>query len=205
MNAPVKQPMSTDFEDTAGPEPAPMTSIPRFRPQYTALPNTELVDIPVSMDVATTSIDSYTEDEDVQSPEGTVGSSAVVSPPRSVESPWKDTTCPAEPEERHFTPETLEGSPSPVDSLAMSSGASAVPFPEEQRIAVPGFTGLAPAVFGLMARMDGLEGLAMHQQHMLNRGSYDRGVMRRSLVILAEFAGVDMEKPDCGCQHPGKC
>ena len=201
----IPQPTSTGLTNTPDPGPAPMIYIPRVRPEYTTLPNTELMETPVSMDVATASMEGSSEDEDYQSLEGAVGPSAVISPPGSVDSPCKDTACPAEPEELHFTPETLEGPPPPGDSLALFPGASAVPFPEEQRIAVPGFPGLAPAVFGLMSRMDGLEDLAIHQQHMLNRGSYDRGVMRRSLGILAEFAGVDMEKPGCGCQHPGKC
>jgi len=165
--------------------------------KVSSMPNLNVMDSSAVFDVALPNVE--------ESLEGVVGSSVVFSLPGGVDSLCRDTACPAGPEEHQIIPETLEGPPPPENSLAMFPGASAVPFPEEQRIAVSGFSGLTPAVFGLMARMNGLEELAMHQQHMLNRGSYDRGVMRRSLGMLAEFAGVDMEKPGCGCQHPGKC
>ena len=139
------------------------------------------------------------------SPEGEVRPSVALSLPGGVDnSSVVDTACPAEPEVKDFTQEAPEGSPSLAGILAVSAGASASSFPGRQGIAVSGFPGLAPAVFGLMVRMDGLEEGAMFQQQMLDHVSDDHGQMRRTLRMLAEFAGVAMAKPDCGCQCPGK-
>ena len=136
----------------------------------------------------------------------TVGPSVAISLHGGVDgSSWKDTACPGQPEAKDIiTPEAPEGSPTPVDILSVSTGASTSTFPWEQRIEVPGFPGLSPSIISLLSHMDDLDEVAAHQQRMIDRGSYDRWIMRRSLRVLARFAGVDIGKPDLGCQCPGK-
>ena len=63
-----------------------------------------------------------------------------------------DTACPGQPEASNITPEAPEGSPSPVDSVSVSSGASASPFPEEQRIEVRAPPGISSQIVSLLSR-----------------------------------------------------
>ena len=203
------QPMSGYFEDAVSVDPAPaipVTSVPpedwislaeEERTDY-VIPNLELV---VTTDVVEVALAGR-----IESPEGEVGPSVAISLPEGVDSSsWSDTACPVPPEVSDgFTPEAPEGSPSSGDILAVPPGASASPFPGEQGIEVLGFSGSTPTVINLMRYVDGLEDVAAHQQRLLDRGSVDRWMMRRSLVILAQLAGVDLEKPDLGCQRTGK-
>ena len=139
-----------------------------------------------------------------ESLEGTEGTSVVLSLPGSVESSLTDTTCPAEPEERNITPETLEGPPSPSDILVVSPGASVPSFPMEPRIEVRDCSAFAPAVRSLIAQLDEQEKIASHQQRMFDHAAYSRFQMRQALYDLAKFAGVDVQQSNLGCQCPGK-
>ena len=139
----------------------------------------------------------------MKSLERTVGPSVAISLHGGVDgSSWRDTACPVQPEASEiFTP---EGSPSPVDSLSVSPGASTPTFPGEQRIEVCGSPGMTPTILSLLSHMDDLDEVAAHQQRMIDQGHYDRYMMRRSLRVLAEFAGLDVGDPHLGCQCPGK-
>ena len=144
-----------------------------------------------------------------RSPEGAVGPSAAFSLPGGVDddndSSWMDTTCPVQPEGSDgVISEAPEGSPSSEDILVVFPGASASPFPEEQRVEVPDSPNWAPAITCMMSHLDDLDEVAAHQQQMLDRAAYDRWVMRRSIKSLAEFAGVPVGESVLGCQCPGK-
>ena len=143
----------------------------------------------------------------IESLEGADRPSVAFSLPGGVDrrTSWTDTACPVQPEGSDgFTPEAPEGSPSPIDILTVSMGASVPTFPGGQGIEVPGFPGFSPSVMSLLNHMDDLDEVAAHQQRMIDRAAYDRWIMRRALRVLARVAGVDTGKPDLGCQCPGK-
>ena len=146
-------------------------------------------------------VDVVATSSSIESPEGADRPSVAFSLPGGVRTSWTDTACPVQPEASEvITPEAPEGSPSPMDSWPVSTGASA----GGQGIEVPGFPGFAPSVMSLLNHMDDLDEVAAHQQRMIDRAAYDRWIMRRALRVLARVAGVDTGKPDLGCQCPGK-
>ena len=139
-----------------------------------------------------------------ESLEGAVGSSAVFSLPGGVVSPCRDTTCPVQPEEHLFIPEAPEGSPTPADILVVSSGASVPSFPMEPRTEVLDCPAFTPAIRNLIAQLDQMEVIAVHQQGMSDQASYSRFQMRRSLYDIAKLAGVKAQQSYLGCQCLGK-
>ena len=184
-----------NFEDAESDDPAPVSPVRSVTPDECSTRECDIVH------VALASVDS--------SPEGAVGPSVAFSLPGGVEddddSSWMDTTCPVQPEGSDgVIPEAPEGSPSSEDILVVSPGASASPFPGEQRVEVPDSRSWAPAITCMMSHLDDLDQVAAHQQQMLDRAAYDRWVMRRSIKSLAEFAGVPVGESVLGCQCPGK-
>jgi len=156
------------------------------------VPNLKCVDSRAVLDVALSAIE--------ESLEGVVGSSLVFSLPGGVDSPCRDTTCPVQPDEHPFTPEAPEGSPTPADILVVSSGASVPSFPMEPRTEVLDCPAFAPAIRSLIAQLDKMEVIAVHQQRMSYQASYSRFQMRRSLHDLAKFTGVEVRQSNLGCQ-----
>ena len=115
-----------------------------------------------------------------------------------------DTACPDQPEESQIiTPEAPEGSPTPGGILSVSPGAPSPTFPGERGTEVRGSPLLMPMVLNLFARMDHLDEVTACHQRMIDVGNYDRHMMRHSLRVLAEIAGLDLGDPRLGYQCPG--
>ena len=120
-------------------------------------------------------------------------------------SSWRDTACPVQPEAKDiFTPEAPEGSPSPVDSLSMSPGAPAPTFPGERRIEVRAPPSISPMITSFLSQLNDLDEIDAYQQSIIDQGSYLQYMMRKSMRLLAEFAGVDVGDAHLGCQRHGK-
>ena len=127
------QPVSEKFQDAESDYPAPMIPVSSVTPEEwqvmeseqpdNVMPNVELADTTVVVDVALASI--------MESPEGADRPSVAFSLPGGVDrrASWTDTACPVQPEASYITPEAPEGSPSPMDILPVSMGASAPTFP----------------------------------------------------------------------------
>ena len=186
-----------NFEDEERLEPAPVSPVTSATPEDWQSLVDNVQDTTDVLDAATASV--------MKSLERTVRPSVAISRPGGVDgSSWIDTACLVQPEASDIIPEAPEGSPSPMDILSVSTGASVPTFPGERRIEVGAPPSISPTITSFLSRLNDLDEIDVHQQSVIDQGSYLQYMMRKSMRLLAEFAGVDVGDDHLGCQCPGK-